>query len=138
MTADGVAGSVRGRHELPTVVVANHREWRRSSRPEHLAQHLIPRPKGLLSALVQNQNLIHRSKRAGTMRDHDDDTAAGTNALRSPASGPLRPRVEIGVGLVQNDEEWIAIERAGERNSLALTRRQRRTRLSDARVVALG
>ena len=61
-------------------------------RPQHLLQHLIAWPKGLLSPLVQNQDLIHCSKRTGAMSNHDGNAAAGTDAEILPLSGPLRPR----------------------------------------------
>ena len=54
------------------------------------------------------------------MGNDDDDAAAGTNAEDCRRQSLFTVAVEIGVGLVQNDQEGIAIECAGERNPLAL------------------
>ena len=45
--------------------------------------------------------------------------------------------VEVGVGLVEHDQERIAVERPGERHALALAGRQRRAALADLGLVAV-
>ena len=85
-------------------------------------QHLIPGPKGLLAPLVQDEDLIHRSKSTGAMSNNDGDTAAGTNAENCRCQGLFALGVQIGIGLVQNHKEGIAIEGTSKCNSLALAR----------------
>ena len=64
-------------------------------------------------------------------------------AARAHAENGLGERllafgVEIGIGLVEHDQERLAVERAGERDPLLLAGRQRRPALAELGLVAGG
>ena len=56
------------------------------------------------------------------MGDHDDDAAARPNAQNGAGQGVVAVAIEIGIGLVENDQERIAVKRPGEPDPLALAR----------------
>ena len=70
----------------------------------------------------------------------DDDGDAAAPADRQDRLGQRRVAlgVEVGVGLVEDDEERVAIERAGQRDALALAGGERGAALADLRRVAVG
>ena len=55
------------------------------------------------------------------MRDDDNDRAARLELAQRILQGGFALAVEIGVGLVEHDQERIAVERARERDALALS-----------------
>ena len=54
------------------------------------------------------------------MRHHDDDAAALAHAEDCLRERLVAVGVEIGIGLVEHDQERVAVERARERDALAL------------------
>ena len=66
-----------------------------------------------------------------------DDAAAFPHPLDGPGQRMLALVVEVGVRLVEDDKERIAVERAGETDALALSAGERGTALPDLRLVAL-
>ncbi len=72
------------------------------------------------------------------MRDDDHDPAARPNAENGLGERLLAFGVEIGIGLVEHDQERLAVERARERNSLLLSSGQRRPALAELGLVAGG
>ena len=58
------------------------------------------------------------------MRYDDGEAAALAHAEDGPRQGRFAIRVEVGVWLIEHDQERIAIERAGQRHALLLTGRQ--------------
>ena len=72
------------------------------------------------------------------MRHHHDNALARPHADNGARERLVAFGVEIGVGLVEHDQERVAVERARERNALRLAGGQRRTLFADRRSVALG
>lgn len=64
------------------------------------------------------------------MRDDDGDTVARLDRRDRPDDGGLALCIEIGIRLVQHDDEGIAIKRTRETDTLALSCRKRGTGLT--------
>ena len=76
-----------------------------------LRRAIVARAHGVDAAVDHGENLVDAGERAWPMRHHDHNTAA-----RAHAQDRLRQRliafgIEIGIRLVQHDQERIAIER---------------------------
>ena len=65
------------------------------------------------------------------MGDDDGNTAAGSYAKDRAGQRRFSGGIEIRIGLVEHDQEGIAIKRTGKRNALALPRRERTALLAD-------
>jgi hypothetical protein len=50
----------------------------------------------------------------------DDNTATAPHPQNSLGQGVLAFRIEIGIRLVENDQERITVKRPGKRNALPL------------------
>jgi len=61
---------------------------------------------------------------------------AGAHAQDRARQRLLALAIQIGIRLVEHDQEWIAVKRARERDALALSGRQGRSTLADIGVVA--
>ena len=72
------------------------------------------------------------------MRDDDHDPAARPHAENGAGERLLAFGIEIGVGLVEHDQERLAVERARERDPLPLSGGQRRAALAEFGLVAGG
>ena len=83
-------------------------------------------------------SMIDAGDRARPMGDDDDDAAAVAHAHDGLAERFVALGVEIGVRLVQHDQERIAVERARERDALRLPGRERGAAFADLGLVALG
>ncbi len=70
------------------------------------------------------------------MCNHDHDAAARAYFHNRLGQRLVALGVEVGIRLVEHHEERIAIERARERDALALAGREHRTALPDLRVIA--
>src|SRR5687767_2062667 len=84
------------------------------------AQRFLLGSEGLDTTTDEPQHLVDSHQRRWTMRDDNDNSATpahGENGLRQCRFAHL---VEIGVRLVQHDEERIAVECACEGNALSL------------------
>src|SRR5215831_19044651 len=80
---------------------------------------------------------IDARKRARAMRDDDHDPPACAHAQDRAGERLVAFTVEIGIGLIQHDQERIAIERARERDPLPLPGRERLAALADLGIVAV-
>ena len=103
---------------------------------EQLRQNFVARAHGVDAAVDHGEHLVDAGERARPMRHHDHDAAA-----RAHAQDRLRQRlvavgIEIGIRLVQHDQERIAIERARQRDALALAGRKHGAGFADLGVVA--
>ena len=108
------------------------------SRAGRLGQDLVLRPEGLLRSSHHCQHVVHSRQRAWSMRDDDHDPAARANAENGLGERLLAFGIEIGIGLVEHDQERLAVESARERNSLLLSSGQRRPALAELGLVAGG
>ena len=72
------------------------------------------------------------------MRDHDGDGAAGAQPENGAGQRFIAFGIEIRVGLVQYDQERIAVERASERDALRLSGRERAAVIANHGVIAVG
>ena len=72
------------------------------------------------------------------VRDQHDNGAARLEVDDGLAQGDLALGVEIGIRLVEHDQEGIAIQGARQRDALALTTRERFPTFADRGVVAVG
>ena len=105
---------------------------------QHLRQHLLLRTEGLHAAVLQHQDLVDRLDADRPVRDHDHDGAALAGGAHRAAQRLVAFGIEIGIGLVEHDQEGIAVQRAGQRHALRLARRQRGALLADLGVVAVA
>ena len=96
------------------------------------------RPELLLAALGHDQNVVDAGDGARPMRDHHDDAAARAHAEDGAGQRLVAFRVEVGIGLVEHDQERIAIERARQRDALRLAGRQRAAMVADLGLVAVA
>jgi hypothetical protein len=55
------------------------------------------------------------------MRHHDDDCAACARGADRAGQRIIALGVEIGIGLIEDDQEWIAIQRSRQRDTLRLS-----------------
>jgi hypothetical protein len=72
------------------------------------------------------------------VRNNDGDGAVGAQPENGPGQRLIAFGIKIRVGLVQYDQERIAVECAGERDALRLPGRERAAVIADHGVVALG
>ena len=113
---------------------------RRRDRPlQHLAEHLVLRPERLHAAVLHHQQ-HDRPPRSPIGRCATTTTMPPRSRTPQDRAGQrlVALGVEIGVGLVEHDQERIAIERARQRDALRLPGRQRGALLADLGVVALA
>ena len=101
-------------------------------------QNLVLRPKRLHLSVGQDHQKIESRQRRWPVRNHHNDGATRANRGNRLGERRVALRIEVGVWLVENDQKWIAIERARQCHALALARRQRRASLADLGLVALG
>src|SRR5262249_4182364 len=88
------------------------------------------------AALLHGKEEVNSSYCARAMCNHDGNAAARTNRKNGLRQRGVAFRIEIGVGLVEYHQEWIAIERARKRNALPLPRRKGDSAFPDGRVVS--
>ena len=105
---------------------------------QHLAEHGFLRPERLHAAVLQHQHLIDRLDPDRPVRHHDHDGAALARAAHRAGQRLVALAVEIGVRLVEHDQEGIAVERPRQRHALRLPGRKRGALLADLGVVALA
>src|SRR5436190_19822412 len=96
---------------------------RRRDRTHQRAHDLILGPEGFCLPLSHDEDLIDCPKRAWSMRDHDDDATPSAYSLNGLREGLFALRIEIGVRLVEHDQEGIVVEGSRECNPLALSAR---------------
>src|SRR5205814_8143166 len=72
------------------------------------------------------------------MRDDNGDGAAGAQPKNSAGQRLVAFGIEVGVRLVEHDQERVAVERASERDALRLSGRQRAAVFAGDGVIALG
>src|SRR5215203_6954974 len=84
------------------------------------AQDFITRTEGLRLALVHHEHQINSRKRTWPVSDDDDGATARAHASNGGREGLLARGVEVGIGLVENHQERIAVERAGQGKTLPL------------------
>ena len=104
---------------------------------QNLGQDFVLRPEGLHAPIVHDQNLIDAGNGAWAVGDDDDDALAFAHAENCAGQRFVALGVEVGVRLIENDQERIAVDRAGERDPLRLAGGKRSALLADRRVVAL-
>ena len=85
-------------------------------------KHLVLGSEDLGARLIQDEDCVDGGECARSMRDHDDDAAAPAHAKYRLRQRRLAVGVEVRVGLVEHDEEGVAVECARERDPLLLTR----------------
>ena len=143
MTRRGSRAVLVSHHSAPTIVGTSRTTLRlpaagggRRLGRQNLSQRLVARAVGLLRAVGEPQHLVARRQRRRPVRDHDDDRAPRLGALDRGQQRGLAVLVEIGVGFVEHQQERIAVERARQRDALALAAGQRRPAFADPGVVA--
>ena len=83
-------------------------------------------------------SMIDRLDPDRPMRDDHHDGAALARAADRAGQRLVAFGIEIGIRLVEHDQERIAVERARQRDALRLAGRQRGALLADLGVVALA
>ena len=105
---------------------------------QHLTEHLLLRSERLHAAVFQHQELIDRLDADRPMRHHHHDGATFTRRANRTRQRLVALGVEVGIRLVEHDQERIAVQRPRQRDPLRLAGRQRRALLADLGVVALA
>src|SRR5271165_900471 len=103
---------------------------------QHLGEDFVFRAERHRSTFLHGQEEIDPGDGARAVGNHDCDAAAGADAENRLRQGGVAFGIEIGVRLVQNHQERVAIERAGKRNALGLPGRQSGAPLADLGIVA--
>jgi hypothetical protein len=86
----------------------------------------------------QSEDQVDRGEHARSVGDDDDDTVALADAADSLRECQFSLHVEIGVGLIEDDEKRIPVERASQPNSLSVTRRQGLATFADRGFITVG
>src|SRR5215207_5891031 len=71
------------------------------------------------------------------MCDHDSNATSRPHTCNRRGQGLFTSAIQVRIGLIQNDQERLAVEGASERNALALPTRERHPTLADASLVSL-
>ena len=87
-------------------------------------QDLVARSDGLDAALFHDGDLVDLAERGRAVGDDDDDAAALPHREDGLVQGLVAGAVEAGIGLVEHDQERVAVEGAGKRDALALAARE--------------
>src|ERR1700761_475203 len=93
----------------------------RRGRRRQPREDLLFRSELLLAALGHDQNIVDTGNGTRTMGYHDRDGATRPQAENGPGQRFVAFGVEVRIGLVENDQERIAIESARERDALGLS-----------------
>ena len=101
-------------------------------------QDFVARAESLDAALLHDADEIHVAEGGGAVGDDDHDAAAFAHRQNGAVQGLVAGAVEAGIGLVEDDQEGIAVERTGERHALALAAREGRAAFADMGVVPVG
>jgi len=88
------------------------------------AENLVLRTERLYCAAAHDEDLVEAGKRRRAMCDDDGNAAARPHGLDSARQCRVALRIKVGVGFIEHNKERIAVERAGERDTLALASRQ--------------
>jgi hypothetical protein len=90
------------------------------------------------ASAAQHQQLVDAAEQRRPVGDDEQRHALFLQAAHRVEKRLLALLVEVGVRLVQDHQLRVAVERARERDALALARRERLARLAHFRVVAFG
>ena len=101
-------------------------------------QDFLLRPELLLAALGHDQSMVDAGDRARAMGDHHDDAAARAHAEDGVRQRLVAFGVEIGIGLVEHDEERIADRARAPARCAAPGRPRARCLFADLRLVAVA
>lgn len=100
-------------------------------------QNGVPCAKRLHAPVRHDQDLVHGGENVNLVGDDHDCRAHRLEFLDGCKKGLFAGGVEIGVGLVENNQTGIAVERSCEPNSLALTARKGLPTFANLRVIAM-
>src|SRR5512132_694910 len=104
-------------------------DFRRAPGGDQLGEDLVAGTEHLASAVTQQQQLVHRLENSGLMGD-ENDRGAPTFGLRDRLDQALLAvGVEAGVGLVENEEPRLTVQRAPGRGADAGRRTGKERRL---------
>ena len=93
---------------------------------QHLSQNRFLGAEGLHAAVLENQQLIDRLDGDRPMRDHDRRCRRARAPRERPGQRLVALGIEIGIRLVEHDQERIAVQRPGQCHALRLAGRKRR------------
>src|SRR3954452_20954144 len=99
---------------------------RRRDALQYLAEHGFLGSEGLHAAVLQHQQLIDRLDADRPVRHHDHDGAALAGAAHRAGQRFVALGIEVGVRLIEHDQERIAVQRPRQRHALRLSCRKRR------------
>jgi hypothetical protein len=97
---------------------------------------LVAAAEGLNGAIGHHQQLVRLGDEPAFVRHHHDGRAGRLEACDRLGQRLIAGRVEVGVGLIENDDRRITVERPRERNALAHAPRQRLAGRPHRRLVA--
>ena len=95
----------------------------------------VPGAEGLLLTIDQQQDFVGDGQDARAVGHDDEGGATTAAAVDQLCQGLIAGFVEAGVGLVEDHEGRLAIDRAGQADALALAAGQGGATLADAGVI---
>ena len=105
------------------VALYNHARWASSVDGlwlQLLCENLFLRSEGRHAAILDDTDHVDSCERARPVGDHHGDATSRLDADDGLGKGGFAFGVEVRVRLVEDDEERIAVERAGQADALAL------------------
>ena len=104
----------------------------------HLGHDLFLGSDGLAASLRDHHDLINTGQRARPMSDHDRNAIPRPDREDRACKGLVTLWIEIGIWLIEHDQERIAIKCTRKRNALTLACRKRTPVLADISLVPIG
>ena len=80
-------------------------------------------PNSFCGPLASTKDVVANREHRGLVRDQDNDGAPRFDASDRLKQSRFALIVEVGVRFVEDDQEWIAIQGASQRNALPLSSR---------------
>lgn len=102
-----------------------------------LVQHLVSWTEGDRSPLGHDENLVDARQRTRAMGNDDDNRAGTTCGDDRVRQCCLARSIEIGIRLIENEQEWLTIERPRQPDALALAGRQDGAGSADSGIVSI-
>jgi hypothetical protein len=109
---------------------------RHRTRRRDTAEDFLLRAELLLPALGHDEDIVDAGDCTWPVRDRHCDRAASAQPKDRARQRLVALGIKVRIGLIQHDEEWIAIERAGKRDTLCLSGRERAAMIADDGFVA--
>src|SRR4029079_12476054 len=89
-------------------------------------------------AAIEDHCPVQCRESVGPVRNDDDDALFVAEGFDRADERILAIRIKIGIGFIENDEEWATEYSPRQTDPLSLPGRQRRAPLAEPSVIAIG